>query len=285
MAVVERVVPAIPQIIGGGRILPSPAQFYLTGEDRLRITSANSGAGVALKVQCRTANIQGETVPHSFDHVPNSDRSTKTTEHALGTGSLLNATIFAGAGSPQMGQTFVTAQLIRGTGTAAIVLGTMLGGYVTRTQAIGFPGSAIVSSLEGEPSIRAITGSTPAVAAAIVETVPTGARWEVLSWAFTLTTGGFAADRKVYVQPTLSSGFYGVIVNFSTLPAASIGFFTFAPTMNSTSDPIEGLYQAGWGARVILTAGGQMITSARNLLAGDQFSAPSYIVREWLEVP
>jgi hypothetical protein len=284
MAQREQVFQAQPPIFGGARLLPSPSQFFLTGEDRLRVVSANSLAGVVLKIQWRTALFSGEVKPNSELHTPNSDRTTKTQDYELGTGSLLNVTVFAGAGAPLSGQTFVMVQIIRGSGAAAVVLGTLLAGYVTAIQALGFPGSPITPSVAGEPYLRAIVGTAPAAGGIIQETVPTGARWEMVSWYFTLTTAVAVADRKPFMQATIAAIVGGVVTNFSTLPASSFGQFTFQAALASTSDPVNGLYQAGWGTRWLLPAGAVMATSARNLQPADQLSAPSYTVREWLEV-
>lgn len=280
----EIVFPGVSPVFAGGRVLPSPSNFYLTGEERLRVVSANAVVGVSLKVQWRTANLRGETVPNSQDHTPNSDRTVKREDYELGSGSLLNVTVFASAGAPKMGQTFVIVELVRGLGAAAIVLGTLLAGPVTTSQPIGFPGSPILASTAGEPYLRAIVGATPAAGANLSEAVPTGARWELLSWFFQLVTSAAPANRKPFFQPAIGPVSYGVIVNFSTVPASTTSAFTFQATMASTSDPIEGLYQAGWGNRILLPGGSTLITGARQLQAGDQFSGLTYIVREWLEV-
>jgi len=284
MAQREQVFPGVSPIFGGARVLPSPSQFFLTGEDRLRVVSANSAAGVNLKVQWRTAIPSGEIIANSVDHTPNTDRTTKRQDYELGSGSLLNVTIFAGSGTPLAGQTYVMVQIVRGSGAAAIVLGTILAGYVTAVQALGFPGSPIVSSVEGEPFLRTIIGTTPGAGSAIQEVVPAGARWEVLSWLFQLTTSVAVADRKPFVQYTASGLPFGIYLNFSTIPASSIGIFTFGPTLESTSDPINGLYQGPWPARLLISGGQTIATSARNIQAADQFTNPNYVVREWLEV-
>jgi hypothetical protein len=284
MAQREQVFVGQPQTFGGARLLPSPSQFFLTGEDRLRVVSVNSLAGVSLKVQWRTATAAGDVVPNSQPHTPNSDRTIKQQDYELGSGSLLNVTVFAGAGAPVIGQTYVMVQIVRGEGLAAIVLGTILAGYVTAVQALGFPGSPIVSSVEGEPYLRAISGTAPALGVAITETVPAGARWELLAWYFAFTTSATVVDRKPYLVPASGGVSYGVMTNFSTVPASTANQFTFGPTLASTSDPINGVYQAGWGTRVLLTAGGTLTASAFALQPGDRFSAPQYTVREWLEV-
>src|SRR6266851_8271361 len=98
-----QVFPAVPAGFGGGRILPSPSEFYVTGEDNLRIVSSNTLAGVRVKLQARIADPRGTIVPESWDHVPASDRSVKSDIFSLGVGSLLNVTVFAATGAPLIG--------------------------------------------------------------------------------------------------------------------------------------------------------------------------------------
>src|SRR5213592_1900599 len=174
---VERVFVAQPLASAGGRIIASPFQFYVTGEDHLRVISVNSLAGVRLKLQGRFIDTSGKLDAFSYDHIPTSDRTATTTMHQLGVGAVLNLTVFASTGAPVSGQTFVIVQLTRGLGAAAIVLGTLLQGYVTSAQHLGWPGSPIVTSTAGEPLIRKIVGTTPGAGNNINETVPTGARW------------------------------------------------------------------------------------------------------------
>jgi hypothetical protein len=196
----ELVFAGSPAVIGGGRILPSPSSFYVTGEDNLRIVSVNAVVGVSLKLQWRLADSRGVAVPNSVDHTPNTDRTLRHEEYTLGVGQLLNVTVFASAGSPNIGQTYVLVQLVRGSGSAAIVLGTLLGGYVTTTQALGFPGSPIVSSTSAEPAVRLINGTTPPAGVDFSEQCPTGARWQLLSLAAKLQTSAVAATRSPAVM-------------------------------------------------------------------------------------
>jgi hypothetical protein len=202
MAQREQVFVGQPSIFGGARLLPSPSQFFLTGEDKLRVVSANSLVGVSLKVQWRTATLAGDVVPSSQDHTPNSDRTVNRQDYELGSGSLLNVTVFASAGAPLSGQTFVIVQLVRGDGPAAIVLGTLLAGYVTAVQALGFPGSPIASSTDGHGAIRTIIGTSPAAGVECAEVVPTGARWELVSFVATIVTSATVITRvpELYVD-------------------------------------------------------------------------------------
>src|SRR5262252_2154961 len=129
-----------PSIAGGARVIASPFQFLGDADTWLRVTSACSVAGVVLAIQGRRLDDNGELKPITETHAPNSDRSIKTTEILLGAGALLNLTVFASAGTPLVGQCYVMIQLLRSHGATAIVLGTILGGYVTANLAFGFRG-------------------------------------------------------------------------------------------------------------------------------------------------
>lgn len=281
----EIVRPATPFQLGGGRILPSPNQFYLTGEDSLRIVSANSLVGVAIKIQVRTANLAGDTIPHSFTHTPFTDRSINREDYPVGTGSILNVTVFAGAGAPLVGQTFVIIQLVRGTGAAAVVLGTLLAGYITATQALGFPGSPIRMSTEGDGFVRQIIGSNPVGGVEIVETVPTGARWEVLSIVLVLSTNTVIVNRFLALTMAQPGGVGALLFNTVAQPANTSGIYTFAPNLSVNADAARAYYTTPLPAGHVLLAGGSWATTTLNLTVGDNFTVNRYLVREWLEVP
>lgn len=281
---VGKVFPAVGLQTAGGRILPSPSEFYLTGEDRLRVVSCNALVGVSLKVQWRTVNTNGDVVPNSEDHTPNSDRTVKTQDYELGTGSLLNVTVFANAAAPLNGQTYVMVQLVRGFGAAAIVLGTLLGGYVTRTQALGFPGSPIQSSIEGGGAIRTILGTVPVPGNSISEVVPAGARWEVFGITAVLTTGLGATPRSVYLVYISSGGALAYSSQSTTVGASSGYTFAWGQGLVPRDAATIAVCTSDLVQALILLAGQTFQITATNLVANDQFSAPFFTVRERLEV-
>jgi len=280
----EQVFPAQPALIGGGRIIPTPAQFFLTGEDRLRVVTANSVTGVRVAISARIANLRGDTIAERWDHVPNTNRTTKTEDFELGVGSLLNVTAFATAGAPLSGQTYVMVQLVRGIGAAAIVLGTLLAGYVTTTQAIGWPGSPIVSSTEGEPAIRLIFGSVPAVGAEFLETCPTGARWQLISICEFFQTSAAVGNRncRLLLQQSLVN--YGLYPIVAAMVASQSTLITWATGASDLNPFANSVFTAALPTPLFLQAGQTFGSSTVGMQAGDQWGTPAYAVREWLEV-
>jgi hypothetical protein len=282
-----------PQIFPGGslasgRITPASFPFYTTGEDNLRLVSYNSAFGVTLQVVARTLDPSGRPTPSVWPpHTPKTDRSLVSTDYALSGTTLLNVRVIALAGASFIGQTYVELQLIRGIGTAAIVVGTVLAGYITLTKPIGWPGSPIESSLDGPGYTRTLVGTAPAAGSEIQEVVPTGARWEPLGMVLRLTTSAAAGNRTARVRYFSNATSGAVVLPAILSPAASTREYLYAQSL-PFAGPLAlstGVSQAQQALPqgVYLTAGESFQTLTDGLNAADAWSQPIYVVREWLE--
>ncbi|OLB84955.1 MAG: hypothetical protein AUI15_33840 [Actinobacteria bacterium 13_2_20CM_2_66_6] len=274
---------ANPLASAGGRVIASPFQFYVTGEDRLRIISVNSQTSVRVTFRWRFIDTFGKVQSNEEIHTPATNRTTGTNDYELGVGALLNLTAFASSGSPQFGQTFVIVQLIRGIGSAAIVMGTLLAGYVTGTQHLAWPGSPIQSSLDGQGALRTITGTTPGGGTEVSESVPTGARWQLLTFAGTLNESGGVAitprllgDDGAGVEHWSVSSEESVATNtFRYMWLTGLGYKVTAGHLPHT---------AGLSSEIRMLAGQRLRTNHEGVSGSFQWSAITYTVREWLEV-
>lgn len=262
----------------------APHALYVTGEDNLRCTVFNTTAGVIVTVRGRFEDLAGNVVPFVEVFTPNSSRTASTLTIRLGNGWLLGATVFVSSGSPLTGNTHAILSLIRGEGSAALELMTLAAGPITAQQRIGYPGSSIANSLDGNGSIRLVAGSTPAAGAEFSETVPTGVRWELLSFKVTLTTSAAVSNRRVYL--TIDDGatrWYAASANL--VQAASQGWdYIYAPAEASNQDTTRGVIMVPIGAGLKLLSGYRLRSNSAPFDAADQYSALEYLVREWLEV-
>lgn len=280
----ERAFIASPLSVAGGRAIASPLQFFTTGEDNLRIISVNTLAGVRLKLQGRRLTDAGKLEPFAYDHTPNSDRTVATDDYPLGIGAVMNLSCFATGGTPKIGQTFVIVQIIRGLGAAAIVLGTLLQGYVTSTQGLGWPGSPIQTSTEGPGYTRIITGTDPAAGANVSETVPTGARWQLLALEVEFDTDATVIDRTVFLDFVFGGGILFRAAPPLTIPASMGAQCSWGAGVAAVGQAAYATFQGSTPAPLILPAGTIIRTGVGNGQAGDNFRAPTYTVQEWLEV-
>lgn len=284
MAGPELVFARTPNRAAGQRVIASPFEFFTTGEDNVRIIGVNSLSNVTLMIQGRSVDVDGTIIPIRDALAVPATRVVTQKDIVLSGGAVLNFVVFASGASPLIGQTYVIAQLIRGVGAAAIVLGELFAGYVTATQPLAWPGSPIQSSIDGGGCIRSVTGSTPAAGAVIQETVPTGARWELLDFRFTLTTSAVAPTRGIEFKWAQSGQGARYVPSNVPQPASWVYTYTFAPNIPVNTNVSVGLVTFPMGLPVTLLAGGTISIDSTNLDVGDQFSAPQFTVREWLEV-
>jgi hypothetical protein len=273
-----------PGVPASGRVTPASFPFFTTGEDDLRVVSYNSAPGVALKLNARLLDSRGNATPQSWDHTPNTDRSAAITDHPLSGCSLLNLTMFAAAGAPKTGQTFVLVQLVRGRGAAALVLGTILAASVTSTLAIGWPGSPIQTPFDVTPPPRWILGTTPAAGAEISETAPAGARWELIAALAAMITSAAAVNRIAHLDFVHSGRFYAESFHSGALVVGASNRLSWAQGTQVAVDAFGANFMVPIPAGIMLGAGDSFVTTTTNIQAADQWSQPQYLVREWLEI-
>ena len=279
----ERVFLASPTTGAANPILAAPWVF--TGEDNLRVVILNSQPGVVVALDGRFVEEKAPTttLPLTQTFVPTANRLPTTFDFPIGVGFLLNVSVVVTSGSPLVGQTYVMVQVIRGLGGATLVLGCLLGGYITAMQHLAYPGSPIQSSTDGEPFVRVVSGAAPAAGAEFLETVPVGARWELLSLLTQFQCSGAAGARV----PSLRVSPAGTLV-FQMPASVALAAFAFEQYVWSAGSPGAPVASGNQNAnplfaRAILPAGSTFGSGTLGLDAGDQYTAPQYLVREWLE--
>jgi hypothetical protein len=240
---------------------------------------------VSVSLQGRTLGLTDAT-PDAFSYTmtPAADRSVSAFNFPMPRCLLLNCSFFASAGAPLTGQTYAMLKVARGVGAGALVLGQLLGGYVTAYQHLAYPGSAIENSIQGNGYPRTILGTTPAPGAEVLETVPAGARWLVDSFFLELACSAAAANRytQLLLQPAIGANFYSSV--FTPMIAGSNNTLTWAVGMQGVTQPQPGYQQMALGPFQYLVAGDMIRTFTTGLQAGDAYGTPNYRVREWLEV-
>jgi len=261
----------------------APSGSYLRADENLRVTSYNALASVVLAVRARVYEADG-TVTDSFDsHTPLTNRSAQATIIRTPEGWLLGGEVFVSSASPLIGQTFVVVEIVRGESTAGIATQLLAAGYVTAKQPLLFPQVAPQSSLDGGGALRSITGTTPAAGAEISETVPTGARWELLAFAATLTTSAAVANRTpLLIVDDGANDYYRDTV--TTTQTASLAIrYLWGPGVAIRSGTNNNLQNGSTPVGMRLGGGHRLRTSTTSIQGADQWGGVQYLVREWIE--
>ena len=270
-----------------GIVIPSFAQFAVTGDDNLLITCVGSLAGLTLNINGRFLDAtKGGVVPFGVTMPVPSNRTVGTTLFSLGLGYLLNLGMFTtGSPGPSIGQVFATAQMVRGLAGATFNLGALVSGYCTNTQTLAWPGAPVRSSTDGEPPARNLQGTHPGLHSECSDSVPTGARWELLAWSVVLTTGTTVQNRTFTFQiQDVSQNVFWETQATVLQPASNVWRYVLGAAVSPYSGVSGTEFFLPLPAGLKLTAGFKLLTNASNLIDGDNYTAPNITVREWLEV-
>jgi hypothetical protein len=261
----------------------TPSAVFMRLDDNIRVTSYNALASVGLTIRARVMTEDG-TIDDSVDtQTPNTDRTAKTTIVRTDEGWLLGGQVVVTSAAPLVGQTFVVVEIIKGDTANALALQLLAAGYVSAKQPLMFPQVIGASSLDGGGALRSITGTTPAAGAEISETVPTGARWELLAFKALLTASATVANRLARL--TIDDGvnvFWDTPSNTAQTASQAIGYRWAQGLAQQFADSITNQFQAFPGGLRLL-GGSRIRTTTTNIQAGDQWSAVQYLVREWIE--
>ncbi len=272
-------VPPIPTLAEYGG-----APLYLTGEDNLKLTVFNAAAGVTVALTGRTLPF-GSTRPSPFKQllIPATDRSASTVILPLDDGWLLNAQVVVAAGSPAIGQTFVRVSVIRGITSQADEVLTLFADYVTAKQPASYPDSPIAATTDGAGAVRSITGSLPAAGAEVSEVVPTGARWMLLAFEADLTTAVAVANRVPQLTLDDGANVYARVSVNQNETASQTWRNSYQQGIPQQADLTRFIITTSIGCELMLGSGHRIRTVTAGIQGADQYAAPQYLVREWIE--
>ena len=143
------------------------------------------------------------------------------------------------------------------------------------------PGRGLVASRAGRGLFRLILGTVPAAGAEILETVPAGKLWKVLSVATILTADANVATRVVTWRLLNAAG--NIIYQFAgadqTAGATRRHLLSSAPTFGFADNFSNYHYPLPVG--MIIEATNTIGTSTFSIQVGDQFSVPVITVEEF----
>lgn len=266
----------------GGNLYSAVGQ-YLRVDDNIRVTSYNAAANVVLNIRHRFVDCEGNIQASSEVQTPNTDRSAKSSIIVTPEGWLLGGEIFASGAAPAIGQTYVVVEIVRGLGSSSLALQVLAAGYLNAKQPMAFPNQLVTTSLDSGGALRSITGTNPAAGAEISETVPTGARWELIAIKFTLTTSATVANRLVSLTLDDGVNIFCISGGNQSEPASTVFVYSWSEGLAGGLVTPTNAISFSLPNPNRLPAGARIRTQTGAIQAGDQYSAVQYLVREWIE--
>lgn len=258
-----------------------PSPLYLQAEDSLilNLICATILVATSFSLQLRWLRPDGEIV--STRKRIDAPFLPQTLTFTLGEGFLLSATLTPLVLNPlQYNGVFCTLTVERDLPEAGFYHWVLFADYISGNHFPTWPYGVQIKLTDGAGRIRSITGTAPAVGADVSETVPSSVRWRLLSFTATLTTSAVVANRfPVYVIDD------GANILFRSPPVASVPASTTVSlnleNVGSTVGASVSTQVLPYDSSILLAASFRIRTVTSLIDAGDQWTAPHYLVQEW----
>lgn len=265
----ERLFPA-----GADSRTQSRQQFYMGGEDALRIRVFNSFvAGDVVITGRHWDEAAGIVQVFEYTRSLGIPADVKVIEIPLPRGVLLNLRVATPDTSAfVLGDVFVRAQVIRGAGTAAKVLATILQGYFSRDNDLGWPGSPIQSEQEGRGRIHDV-GWLTAGGVSLARSVNAAERWRLVSGNAIAVMSAVVATRQMFLQILTPSSVRIYESGFPvTLTAGQGAGFSFAGGVDTSPAGVLSPQTIPIPTDLELEPGSIIAMIVANAQAGDAFT-------------
>ena len=282
--IIERVHVATPTVVAGGAIIASPFQFLFDGADQLRFR-VTASAAVTVMFTVRFLDEKGELQVFNYTVSALATRVTATRDVAVGRGFLLNLAAFVQTGTPQLNQVYAQVYIMRGAGGATVMMGQLLGQYITAQQPAAWPGSLIAPSTDGAGALVVDTVAEPAAGDDWSATVPTGALWSINAIGVSFICGFDGTKRTIGI--TIRLGTDTIAVAMAPVIWRALDFYgvywsrsqveRWNPALETAVASLPALDMLPPGAVI---AGFRRTTQA----ASDQWESIVLSYREWLDV-
>jgi len=270
----------------GSGVVASSFQYLLTGTEQLRVTAYNTDVDLTVSLVARVYRGDQPSIQTHAYELRALAGFTSTKDFPLSAGALLNVRVSTpGSGTLTLAQLFVQVQIISGSGSGAVVVGTILQGYCDAFNELGWPGTPLADmhSGRGHVQTRGFNNNTGPLRAEM--TVPANRRLIPLCGSCTFTASGVVGNRFALVLVTNFGGSVPVFQSaFDTAITAgqstilSIGLGT---PLNPS--PVTRIVTLPFPNDLEMIAGQNLRIYITGEQAGDAMTSNGLLVREWFD--
>jgi hypothetical protein len=276
-----------PAITFGATGGPSVAMegFWITPDDSLQIRVWNSNVNLtSVTVQVRILRPDGslDTQQFTINNVT-SNRVVNQQAFTQLEGFIVAAVIGPPGVAVARGQTFVNLAVVRGSVTNPLMMLVLLSDYLTSAVQPSWPFGRVVSAVEGAGYSYAPSGAVPGAGQDTQIIVPPSTRWQVLSGHTHLVTSAAAGNRQVALFVFQGGAVSWNVAAPATQPPSAGYDYTWAPGCPYGAT-IATVQTAPLGDPTIVGAGSNITTQTQGIAAGDQYTALTLSVVEWIDV-
>ena len=270
-----------PNLVAFNPKAVTPSQpLYLQRNDLVGFSTLSNVTGFTIRINYRWLTPEGEIKEGELDLSP--PVSLLQSSFSIFEGWLLSFHARITATMAPGGWVFIQAAVFR---EFNAVLGPnahalLWEGYLSTNFGGGWPGPSAKQITDGAGVLRSITGSTPAAGAEINEVVPSLRRWNLLGLFATLVSSATVINRTPAFFFDDGANIFSGSEGIFTQPASTTSRYSFSTVVPSQAF-ISNFLPVGLLLPFPLKANFRIRSTTLNLQAGDQWTAPQYLVQEW----
>lgn len=258
----------------------APVENYITQDMFLSIQHWASVAGISITITARLLLPDGTLKLSQQVLVTTSDRSKQGGTVALTEGFLLSVVVQIASPNVE-DRIFVSVRLSKGSIGQATIVQQLCAGYPNINRFVTWPPGVHEGSSETNGYINSVTGTTPGAGSEISETVPSNARWELLSFHYSLTTSATVATRQSALIIDDGTNILWESTQINQQAASLVYGYSFFPgSPQIAAQTVSVIVASPIGIQLL--PGFRIRTTTLNLQAGDQYTPPQYLVKEWI---
>jgi hypothetical protein len=256
-----------------------PTSAYIGANDQLVVAIWNALANQVVQVFARLLLPDGSLSLNQWQFTPTSNRAKNQFVVPLTECFILSVLVndtLASSGN----RTFVSVRIVTGS-TGLTNTQNLTQGYITPQKGLTFPPGVHENGTDGMGALVSVTGTTPGAGAEISEVVPASALWRLISFRYQLTTAATVATRQSDLLIDDGANTFAELATSDTQVASLVQIYNWVDGAGGLAVQ-NGIATNPGPRQMFLPAGFRIRTHTFNLQAGDQYTAPQYLVEEWL---
>ncbi|SRR5713101_438536 len=264
----------------------SPLPLWVTPDDLLIVGVRSLLGGNLLRLGGMIWHPDGTQHELNTNITPPNDGSLNFTSVQLHYGYLVHAAVMATSNIPNRGQTLASIQIARPPASAFRTRWFLGMDYVTGMNVVAWPPGRVVSGVEGPGLPIRVAVANPAAGADWTTFLINSTRWRVWGAQATLVTSAAVANRIPNLRLDDGTGTGRLLVPTTlTIPASTTRTVNWVPGYPSVGTDVAASLLSGIAAPVpfLLAQAGDIRVQTTNLQVGDQWSAITVLVEQWLE--
>ncbi len=258
-----------------------PSQpIYLQRNDQIAFNILTNGTSIAIRINYRWLTPDGEIKEGELD-IPFVSGSAFVTL-GIYEGWLLSFAARVTSGAPLGQWTFLQALITRtpNPNAQSPMHALFWSGFIYSFTANGWPGLPAKEITDGPGVIRSITGATPALGQEISETIPSQRRWILLAFRAQLTTSATVANRLPGFSLDDGANAFANVHSTAAQVASLTASYSITPGNQFFNDGTNN-FLIPFPTPLQLKVGFHIRSNTVAIQAGDQWTAPQYLLLEW----